>query len=150
MEDVKAIVKQVVKIWRLYKTQQMVLTAAMRTEIPFHLRKLLSRDYMVCSLLKKEMANFYDGLRCCMGDKYRPQSDGSLTTDAMDDVATVLEKIALAHRQIVDEYGVLLGLAQESNINLAIIQQHRKQMIRMTDDLMMESERMLSEASPVR
>lgn len=140
MENVKAIVKQVVKIWRLYKTQQLVLTAAMREEIPFQLRTLLSRDYMICSLLKKEMANFYDGLRCCMGDRFRPDSAGSITTVTERDIQTTLESIAIAHRQIITEYGILLDLAEDSNINTQIIHQHRKQMVKMTGDLLMHSE----------
>ncbi|MGG7666703.1 hypothetical protein [Dyadobacter sp. BHUBP1] len=141
MENVKAIVKQVVKIWRLYKTQQLVLTAAMREEIPFQLRTLLSRDYMICSLLKKEMANFYDGLRCCMADRFRPDSAGSITAATGRDIQTTLESIAIAHRQIITEYGILLDLAEDSNINTQIIHQHRKQMVKMTDDLLMHSEK---------
>lgn len=141
MENVKAIVKQVVKIWRLFKTQQLVLTAAMREEIPFQLRTLLSRDYMICSLLKKEMANFYDGLRCCMGDRFRPDSAGSITAATERDIQTTLESIAIAHRQIITEYGTLLDLAEDSNINTQIIHQHRKQMVKMTDDLLMHLEK---------
>jgi ferritin-like protein len=145
MEDVKAIVKQVVKIWRLYKNQQLVLTAAMREEIPFHLRTLLSRDYMICSLLKKEMANLYDGLRCCMGDRSRPESDTYITADPERDISKILEKIAMAHRQIIAEYETLLDLADGSNINTKIIHQHRKQMNTMTDELVIQSEKVLSE-----
>lgn len=145
MENLKAIVKQVVKIWRLYKTQQLVLTAAMREEIPLHLRTLLSRDYMICSLLKKEMANLYDGLRCCMADMSRPESDTYWTVDPERDINKILEKIAMAHRQIVAEYETLLDLADGSNINTKIIHQHRKQMNTMTDDLVMQSGKMLSE-----
>jgi hypothetical protein len=142
MENVKAIVKQVVKIWRLYKTQQLVLTAAMREEIPFQLRTLLSRDYMICSLLKKEMANFYDGLRCCMGDMFRPDSHGSITMAADRDIRTTLERIAVAHRQIIAEYEILLDLVEDSDINTKIIHQHRKQMGKMTEELTMQLEKM--------
>ncbi|WP_353720740.1 hypothetical protein [Dyadobacter sp. 676] len=147
MENVKAIVKQVVKIWRLYKTQQTMLIAAMRGEIPFHLRKLLSRDYMICSLLKKEMANFYDGLRCCMADMYhiRPETNVGVGVDGRDDIAAVLRKIAIAHRQIAAEHAILLDLAEDSNINTEIIHQHRRQMKKMADELMTQSERMQPE-----
>ncbi|MGX5857355.1 hypothetical protein ACWKW6_27115 [Dyadobacter jiangsuensis] len=142
MENVKAIVKQVVKIWRLYKTQQLVLTAAMREEIPFQLRTLLSRDYMICSLLKKEMANFYDGLRCCMGDMFRPDSAASITAATERNILATLESIAVAHRQIIDEYRVLLDLVEDSNINTNILHQHRKQMVKMTDELLIHAEKM--------
>ncbi|MBO9617212.1 MAG: hypothetical protein J7619_31290 [Dyadobacter sp.] len=142
MENVKAIVIQVVKIWRLYKTQQLVLTAAMREEIPFQLRTLLSRDYMICSLLKKEMANFYDGLRCCMGDRFRPDSDGSIMMAPERDIRMVLERIAVAHRQIIAEYETLLDLVEDSNINTKILHQHRKQIGAMTDELVIQCEKM--------
>ena len=138
MENVKAIVKQVVKIWRLYKTQQQLLTAAMRAEISFELRKLLSRDYMICSLLKKEMANLYDGLRCCMGDMHRirPES-GAL--EVPDGIEQTLKKITIVHRQILEEYTVLLDMAEDTNINTAIIHQHQKQMSGMEHELLAQS-----------
>lgn len=138
MENVKAIVKQVVKIWRLYKTQQQLLTEAMRAEIPFELRKLLSRDYMICSLLKKEMANLYDGLRCCMGDMYRIRPESG-TADFTNGIEHTLEKITIAHRQILEEYAVLLDLAEDTNINTAIIYQHQKQMSGMEHELLAQS-----------
>lgn len=142
MENVKAIVKQVVKIWGLYKTQQLVLTVAMREEIPFQLRKLLSRDYMICSLLKKEIANFYDALRCCMGDAciMRPERNTSIAVDAAGGVGVALGKIVGVHQQIIAEYGTLLGMVEGSNINTAIIHQHRKQMDKMNEELATQSE----------
>lgn len=141
MENVKTIVKQVVKIWRLYKTQQQLLTAAMRAEISFELRKLLSRDYMICSLLKKEMANLYDGLRCCMGDRHgiRPESG---TWEVPDGIDNTLGKITIVHRQILEEYAVLLDLAEDSNINTAILHQHQNQMSGMVDEMVMQSQKM--------
>nr|WP_295934938.1 hypothetical protein [uncultured Dyadobacter sp.] len=144
MENVKAIVKQVVKIWGLYKTQQLVLTVAMREEIPFPLRKSLSRDYMICSLLKKEIANFYDALRCCMGDAciMRPERNTSVAQEAGGSVSAALGEIVHGHRQIIEEYGTLLNMAEGSNINTMVFHQHRKQMNTMTDELTIQSEKL--------
>ncbi|SDE80531.1 hypothetical protein SAMN04487996_10743 [Dyadobacter soli] len=141
MENVKPIVQQVIKIWRLHKTLQLTLTMAMRQEIPFRLRKLLSRDYMVCSLLKKEMANFYDALKCCMQDAciMRPDTKATMVVDVKGNVELAVGKIVHVHRQVITEYEILLGLAEGSNLNLSLLRQHRKQMARMTDDLSAQS-----------
>lgn len=137
MENVKAIVKQVVKIWRLYKMQQLILTVAMRQEIPFRLRKLLSRDYMICSLLKKELANLYDALKCCMRDGCitRPETDPMEIMHVDPNAEVAIADIVQLHRQIIEEYETLLGLIQGSNINAGMIQQHCKQVSRLTHDL---------------
>lgn len=141
MENVKPIVEQVIKIWRLHKTLQLTLTVAMRQEIPFRLRNLLSRDYMVCSLLKKEMANLYDALKCCMQDACitRPDTKATMVVDVKGNVKLALNKIVNVHRQIISEYEVLFGLAEGSNLNLSLLRQHRKQMGRMIDDLSAQS-----------
>lgn len=141
MENVKAIVKQIIKIWRLYKTQQLALTVAMRQEIPFRLRNLLSRDYMVCSVLKTEMANLYDALKCCMQDACIMRPEKAIVTDMIDDVELALEKIVHVHRQIIAEYEALFALAEGSNLNIQILRQHRKQMTKMTADLSAQSTR---------
>lgn len=147
MENVKAIVKQVIKIWRLYKTQQLALTAAMRQEIPFQLRKLLSRDYMICSVLKKEMANFYDALKCCMRDACitRPETGDVMIAHVDGNATMALGNIVGLHRQIIAEYEILLTLVKDSNINTSILQQHRKQMDKMTDELSSQSDTLQSE-----
>jgi hypothetical protein len=147
MENVKAIVKQVVKIWRLYKTQQLALTVAMRQEIPFRMRKLLSRDYMICSLLKKEMADLYDALKCCMRDAciQRPDANGVMVMNVDGNADLALGKIVNVHRQIIAEYETLLALAEGSNINTSILQQHRKQMEKMTQELSTPSGTLQSE-----
>lgn len=141
MENLKPIVQQVIKIWRLHKTLQLTLTIAMRQEIPFRLRKLLSRDYMVCSLLKKEMANLYDALKCCMQDAciVRPGAGATMVMDVKGNVNQALDKIVTVHRQISAEYETLFTLADGSNLNLALLRQHKKQMARMTDDLSAQS-----------
>lgn len=141
MENLKPIVQQVIKIWRLHKTLQLTLTIAMRQEIPFRLRKLLSRDYMVCSLLKKEMANLYDALKCCMQDAciMRTDTKATMVVDVKGNVKLALDKIVNVHRQIIAEYEILFALADGSNLNLALLRQHRKQMGRMTDDLSAQS-----------
>lgn len=137
MENVKPIVKQVIKIWRLYKMLQLTLTVAMRQEIPFRLRKLLSRDYMICSLLKKETANLYDALKCCMQDACitRPDARATMVMDVKGNVKLALGKIVHVHRQIIAEYETLFTLVDGSNLNLSLLRQHLKQMVRMTDDL---------------
>lgn len=137
MENVKAIVKQVVKIWRLYKMQQLVLTVAMRQDIPFRLRSLLSRDYMICSVLKKELANLYDALKCCMRDGCitRPDTRPIMIVNIDGNAGKAMEKIVSVHRQIIAEYETLLGLVKGSNINALLIHQHRKQVTSLTDDL---------------
>lgn len=138
MENVNEIVKQVIKIWRLHKTQQLVLTLAMRQEIPFPLRKLLSRDYMICSVLKKEMANLYDALKCCMRDACILQRDSSNAVMVMNvegNIGMALAKIISVHRQVVAEYDVLLGLAKDSSLNTLLLRQHQKQMDSMTREL---------------
>lgn len=147
MENVKAIVKQVTKIWRLYKTQQLALTAAMRQEIPFPLRKLLSRDYMICSVLKKEMANFYDALKCCMRDACitRPETGDVMLAHVDGDATLAMGKIVSLHQKIIAEYEILLSLVEGSDINTSILQQHRKQMRRMTDELSTQSDGLQSE-----
>ncbi len=144
MEDLKPIVKQVIKIWRLYKTQQLALTVAMRQEIPFRLRKLLSRDYMVCSVLKKEMANLYDALKCCMQDAciMRPDTKAIMVVDVKGNVDLALEKIVQVHRQIISEYEMLFVLADGSGLDLPMLRQHRKQMAKMSGDLSAQSNRM--------
>ena len=137
MENVNAIVKQVVKIWRLYKMQQLVLTVAMRQDIPFRLRKLLSRDYMICSVLKKELANLYDALKCCMGDSCitRPDTRPIMIVNIDGNTGMAMQNIVSVHRQIIAEYETLLNLVKGSNINALILQQHRKQVASLTDDL---------------
>ena len=94
MENGKEIVKQVVKIWRLFKTQQAALTVAMRQDISFEMRNLLSRDYMICMVIKKEMANLYDSLKCCMRDGCITRPDELHTDMAVpsDDVNMALTK----------------------------------------------------------
>jgi hypothetical protein len=147
MENVKAIVKQVVKIWRLYKTQQLTLTVAMRQEIPFQLRKLLSRDYMICSLLKKEMADLYDALKCCMRDAciQRPDANAVMVVNVDGNADLAVGKIVSVHKQIIAEYETLLALVEGSNINTSILQQHRKQMEKMTQELSTPSGRLQSQ-----
>jgi hypothetical protein len=137
MENVKPVVKQVIKIWRLYKTMQGALMGAMRHEIPFRLRKVLSRDYMVCSVLKKEMANLYDALKCCMQDACITRSDAksSIFMDVRGNVDLALGEIVHVHRQIVKEYETLFKLVEGSNLDLQMLRQHRKQMAKMTSDL---------------
>lgn len=142
MENVKPIVKQAIKIWRLYKTLQLTLTVAMRQEIPFRLRKLLSRDYMVCSVLKKEMANLYDSLKCCMQDACitRPDTRSIMVMDVKANVELSVGKIVQVHRQIIAEYETLFALMEGSNLELPLLRQHRKQMVKMTDDLSAQSQ----------
>ena len=137
MENVKAIVTQVMKIWRLYKTQQLTLKAAMRLEIPFGLRKLLSRDFMICSLLKKEMANLYDALKCCMLDTCitRPETKMANVIREDGNLITTLATIERLHQQIYTEYEILLELVKNSNLNLRIIHQHQKEMNKMASEL---------------
>ncbi|WP_291041875.1 hypothetical protein [Dyadobacter sp. 50-39] len=137
MENIKPIVQQVIKIWRLHKTLQLTLKVAMRQEIPFRLRTVLSRDYMVVSVLKKEMANLYDALKCCMQDACitRPDTKATMVMDVKGNVKLALNKIVNVHRQIITEYEALFGLAEGSNLNLSLLRQHRKQMATMTDDL---------------
>ncbi|GGH31308.1 hypothetical protein GCM10007423_20090 [Dyadobacter endophyticus] len=144
MENLKPIVKQVIKIWRLYKTLQLTLTLAMRHEIPFRMRKLLSRDYMICSVLKKEMANLYDALKCCMQDVCitRPDTGATMVVDVKGNVELAMGKIVNVHRQIIAEYETLFALVDGSNLNLSLLRQHRKQMAQMTDDLSAQSERL--------
>lgn len=150
MENLKPIVQQVIKIWRLHKTLQLTLTIAMRQEIPFRLRKLLSRDYMVCSLLKKEMANLYDALKCCMQDACitRRDTKATMVMDVKGNVKRALDKIVNVHRQIVAEYEILFALAEGSNLNLSLLRQHRKQMTQMTDDLSVQSKVLAPEDHP--
>ncbi|WP_143061601.1 hypothetical protein [Dyadobacter sp. SG02] len=142
MENVKAIVKQVVKIWRLYKMQQLVLTVAMRQDIPFGLRKLLSRDYMICSVLKKELANLYDALKCCMRDDCitRPEASPMMIMNMDGNTGMAMQKIVSMHRQIITEYETLLTLVNGSSINPLIIHQHRKQVTGLTEDLVAHSD----------
>jgi hypothetical protein len=80
-----------------------------------------------------------------MVDRSRPESDTYITADPERDISKILEKIAMAHRQIIAEYETLLDLADGSNINTKIIHQHRKQMNTMTDELVIQSEKVLSE-----
>lgn len=150
MENLKPIVQQVIKIWRLHKTLQLTLTIAMRQEIPFRLRKLLSRDYMVCSLLKKEMANLYDALKCCMQDACitRRDTKATMVMDVKGNVKRALDKIVNVHRQITAEYEILFALAEGSNLNLSLLRQHRKQMTQMTDDLSVQSKGLAPEDHP--
>lgn len=137
MDDVKTVVKQVFKVWRLYKTQQLMLKTAMRQEIPFRLRKSLSRDFMICSLLKKEMANFYDALKCCMVDGciMRPDRNAVYNIDKHSTVNMALVKIENVHRQIVSEYHTLINLAEDANIDTRILRQHQGQMEKMAEEL---------------
>ncbi|WP_026628996.1 hypothetical protein [Dyadobacter alkalitolerans] len=141
MENVKAIVKQVIKIWRLYKTQQKMLTVTMGQEIPFSLRKLLSQDYMVCSLFKKEMANFYDALKCHMRDACILDSDSKPITidNRHGNFDLALAEIIALHQKIIAEYDVLLELAENSDLNTSPLKQHRKQMAFMIDEIEAQS-----------
>ncbi|MCF0072969.1 hypothetical protein LZD49_20990 [Dyadobacter sp. CY261] len=142
MENVKAVVTQVVKIWRLYKMQQLVMTVAMRQEMPFRLRNLLTRDYMICSVLKKEMANLYDALKCCMRDGCitRPDKHPMMIMQMEGDTDMALGKIVYVHRQIIAEYETLLGLINGSNINTVMIHQHCKQVANLTEELALHSQ----------
>ncbi|MNL79931.1 hypothetical protein D3C87_2066460 [compost metagenome] len=53
-----------------------------------------------------------------------------------------LGNIVSLHQQIIAEYEILLTLVEGSNINVSILQQHRKQMNKMTDELSNQSEEM--------
>jgi len=141
MENGKEIVKQVVKIWRLFKTQQAALTVAMRQDISFEMRNLLSRDYMICIVIKKEMANLYDSLKCCMRDGCITRPDELHTDMAVpsDDVNMAFNKIVHMHQQIVTEYRILLDLIKDTSINATILHQHLNQIDKMSEDLSAQS-----------
>ncbi|MCF0041378.1 hypothetical protein [Dyadobacter fanqingshengii] len=137
MENVKDIVKQVIKIWRLFKTQQSALAVAMRQDVSYEMRNLLSRDYMICLVIKKEMANLYDSLKCCMRDGCitRPDQHYADTTVPSDDVNMAFSKIVNVHQQIITEYRILLDLIKDTSINASILHQHLDQMEKMSEDL---------------
>ncbi|SKB78495.1 hypothetical protein [Dyadobacter psychrophilus] len=141
MENVKQIVKQVIKIWRLFKAQQSALTVAMRQDIPFEMRNLLSRDYMICLVIKKEMANLYDSLKCCMRDGCitRPDNYNDDIAVLSDDVGMAFDKIVNMHQQIAIEYRILLDLIKDTSINATILHQHLNQIDKMSEDLSAQS-----------
>ncbi|WP_234604314.1 hypothetical protein [Dyadobacter chenwenxiniae] len=140
MENVKEIVQQVVKIWRLFKTQQLALTAAMRQDISYDMRNLLSRDYMICLVIKKEMANLYDSLKCCMRDACITRNQQAHSPIVNDDVSMAVKQIVNVHQQIIREYRILLDLIRDTSINAAMLHQHLDQLEKMTEDLSAQSE----------
>ncbi|MCF0064570.1 hypothetical protein MUK70_05130 [Dyadobacter chenwenxiniae] len=140
MENVKEIVQQVVKIWRLFKTQQLALTAAMRQDISYDMRNLLSRDYMICLVIKKEMANLYDSLKCCMRDACITRNQQAHSPIVNDDVSMAVKQIVNVHQQIIREYRILLDLIKDTSINAAMLHQHLDQLEKMTEDLSAQSE----------
>ena len=141
MENGKEIVKQVVKIWRLFKAQQAALTVAMGQDISFEMRNLLSRDYMICLVIKKEMANLYDSLKCCMRDGCITRRDEFQNNIAVrsDDVNMAFNKIVHMHQQIVTEYRILLDQIKDTSINDTILHQHLSQIDKMSEDLFAQS-----------
>lgn len=139
MENVEEIVKHVLNVWRLYKTQRQLLSTAMRQEIPFPLRQLLSRDYMICSVLKKEIANLYDALKCCMTGIIRPDGTAAITIDWEGNIILILGEIVSVHQKIIAEYEILLTLLEGSDMSIAMLRHHCMQMHKMTDDLLAES-----------
>ncbi|MCF0050396.1 hypothetical protein LXM25_10030 [Dyadobacter sp. LJ53] len=136
----KEIVQQVVKIWRLFKTQQLALTAAMRQDISYDMRNLLSRDYMICLVIKKEMANLYDSLKCCMRDACITRNQQAHSPIVNDDVSMAVKQIVNVHQQIIREYRILLDLIRDTSINAAMLHQHLDQLEKMTEDLSAQSE----------